>query len=64
MRTKDTILQELASEQAKLVALERTVEEARGKMESLRLELVGAEPVGEQWVEYDQEALRHFEDAL
>lgn len=42
MRTKDAILQELAIEQVKLTALERTREEARAKIESLRSELVGA----------------------
>jgi cell division protein FtsB len=38
MRTKDAILQELAIEQAKLVALEHTREKARAKIESLRSE--------------------------
>ena len=42
MRTKDTILQELATEQAKFAALERTRDEARAKIESLRSELDGA----------------------
>ena len=39
MRPRNAILEELANEQAKLAELERTQEEARAKIESLRSEL-------------------------
>jgi hypothetical protein len=41
-RSKDLVLQELAQENTRLADLERKCDEARGKMESLRVELAAA----------------------